>query len=61
MRQRDIISNVDSWGIVDRDRRDEKEVEYLRNKNDDKLYNSLLQYGNPEYEKLAREHKDKKK
>ncbi len=34
--------------------------EALRVINDDKLFNSLLQKGNPEYERLAREHKAKK-
>ena len=35
-------------------------LEALRVINDDRLFNSLLQKGNPDYERLARQHREKK-
>ena len=57
---RDVFADPGAYTIIINHRNNDVQ-EALRVINDDKLYNSLLQYGNPEYEKLAREHKDKKK
>lgn len=57
---RDVFADPGAYTIIINHRNNDVQ-EALRVINDDKLYNSLLQHGNPEYEKLAREHKDKKK
>ena len=57
---RDVFADPGAYTIIINHRNNDVQ-ESLRVINDDKLYNSLLQHGNPEYEKLAREHKDKKK
>ena len=57
---RDVFADPGAYTIIINHRNNDVQ-EALRVINDDKLYNSLLQHGNPEYEKLAREHKEKKK
>lgn len=56
---RDVFADPGAYTmIVNHYNKDVQEA--LRVINDEKLYNSLLQLGNPEYERLAREHKEKK-
>ena len=57
---RDVFADPGAYTmIVNHYNKDVQEA--LRVINDEKLYNSLLQFGNTEYERLAREHKAKKK
>ncbi len=57
---RDVYADPGAYTvIVNHNNKDVQEA--LRVINDDKLYNSLLKFGNPEYERLAREHREKKK
>ena len=57
---RDVFANPGAYTIIINHRNNDVQ-EALRVINDEKLYNSLLKNGNPEYERLAREHKEKKK
>ncbi len=58
---RDVYADPGAYTIIINHRNNDVQ-EALRVINDDKLYNSLLQFGNPEYDRLAREHKaDKSK
>lgn len=57
---RDVFADPGAYTIVINHRNKDVQ-EALRVINDDKLYNSLLLHGNPEYDRLAREHKEKKK
>lgn len=55
---RDVFADPGAYTIIVNHRNNDV-LEALRVINDDKLYNSLLQFGNPEYDRLAREHKEK--
>ena len=57
---RDVYADPGAYTIIVNHRNKDVQ-EALRVINDDKLYNSLLTKGNPEYDRLAREHKEKKK
>ncbi len=56
---RDVYADPGAYTIIINHRNNDVQ-EALRVINDDKLYNSLLQFGNPEYDRLAREHKANK-
>lgn len=56
---RDVFGDPGAYTIIINHRNKDVQ-EALRVINDDKLFNSLLQFGNPEYDRLAREHKAKK-
>ena len=57
---RDVYADPGAYTvIVNHNNKDVQEA--LRVINDDKLFNSLLKFGNPEYDRLAREHREKKK
>lgn len=56
---RDVFADPGAYTIIVNHRNKDVQ-EALRVINDDNLFNSLLKYGNPEYERLAREHKEKK-
>jgi len=56
---RDVFADPGAYTVIVNHRnRDVQEA--LRVINDEKLYNSLLKEGNPEYDRMAREHKEKK-
>ena len=57
---RDVYADPGAYTIIINHRNKDVQ-EALRVINDDKLFNSLLKNGNPEYDRLAREHKEKKK
>ncbi len=57
---RDVFADPGAYTIVINHRNNDVQ-EALRVINDDNLYNSLLTHGNPEYDRLAKEHKEKKK
>ncbi len=57
---RDVFADPGAYTIIINHRNKDVQ-EALRVINDDKLYNSLLTKGNPEYDRLAREHRAKKK
>ena len=56
---RDVFADPGAYTIIINHRNNDVQ-EALRVINDDKLFNSLLTRGNPEYDRLAREHKEKK-
>lgn len=56
---RDVYADPGAYTIIINHRNKDVQ-EALRVINDDNLFNSLLLHGNPEYDRLAREHKDKK-
>ena len=56
---RDVFADPGAYTIIINHRNNDVQ-EALRVINDDKLYNSLLKNGNPEYERLAKEHKKRK-
>jgi len=56
---RDVFADPGAYTIIINHRNNDVQ-EALRVINDDKLFNSLLKHGNPEYDRLAREHKEKK-
>ena len=56
---RDVYADPGAYTIIINHRNKDVQ-EALRVINDDKLFNSLLTRGNPEYDRLAREHKEKK-
>lgn len=56
---RDVFADPGAYTIIINHRNKDVQ-EALRVINDDKLFNSLLTKGNPEYDRLAREHKEKK-
>ena len=55
---RDVYADPGAYTIIINHRNKDVQ-EALRVINDDNLFNSLLLHGNPEYDRLAREHKDK--
>ncbi|MBR2147401.1 MAG: PDZ domain-containing protein [Muribaculaceae bacterium] len=57
---RDVFADPGAYTIIINHRNKDVQ-EALRVINDDKLYNSLLQHGNTEYDRLARERQAKKK
>ena len=57
---RDVFADPGAYTIIINHRNKDVQ-EALRVINDDKLYNSLLQHGNAEYDRLARERQAKKK
>ena len=57
---RDVFADPGAYTIIINHRNKDVQ-EALRVINDDNLYNSLLLHGNPEYDRLAREHREKKK
>lgn len=57
---RDVFADPGAYTIIINHRNKDVQ-EALRVINDDKLFNSLLTRGNPEYDRLAREHKEKKR
>ena len=56
---RDVFADPGAYTIIINHRNTDVQ-EALRVINDDKLFNSLLTRGNPDYDRLAREHKEKK-
>lgn len=56
---RDVFADPGAYTIVINHRNRDVQAA-LKVINDDNLYKSLLIYGNPEYDRLAREHKEKK-
>ena len=56
---RDIYSDPGAYYVIT-DHRNKEVQEALRVINDDELYNSLITKGNPEYDRLAREHRLKR-
>ena len=56
---RDVFADPSAYTIIINHRNTDVQ-EALRVINDDKLFNSLLTRGNPDYDRLAREHKEKK-
>ena len=56
---RDVYADPGAYTMII-NHRNHDVLEALRVINDDRLFNSLLQKGNPDYERLARQHREKK-